>query len=204
MPTITTIQSARSASSTVSSALTWAVVLCCVLTACAAPQSTRLTVGDLNYIVAEIDGQLAESDFLLDRTDTSEPIRIMINKVVNLTGDVITPAEQWMLMARVRDRLARSATLRRKNVSFQIEPEQQLLVRAAGFEGDFGPTEPPTHVMSAVFRSAARTGADEQAPVDRRLDYYYLEYRIMRIFDNELVWTGQVEFKREALGLTID
>jgi len=188
--------SARSASS--------AVVLCCVLTGCAAPQSTRLTVGDLNYVVAEIDGQLADSDFITERTTDSEPARVMINKVLNLTGDVITPAEQWMLMARVRDRLARSATLRRKNVTFQIEPEQHDLVRDSGFDGDLGPTDPPTHVMSAVFRSSTRSAVDRQDLTDRRLDYYFLEYRMVRVFDNQLVWTGQVEFKREALGLTID
>jgi len=179
------------------------------LTACAAGRgtvSTRLTLGDYNHAVAEITHQLVASDFIRQRTADSPPITIEINKVTNLTTDIIAPGEQWMLMARVRGALAQSPAIRQKNITFNITPERHDTLREAGFEGDLGPTTPGTHLMTATFRSFdPRTAVNaEQGFVDLRKDPYSLTYQITDLQTRRVVWHGAVEFARQASGLVID
>ncbi len=172
------------------------------------PRSSRLTIDDFNHTVAEIEARLLESDFLQEQTAASPRMVVTINKVTNLTGDVITPAEQWMFVAHVRDRLAASQHLRRRNVAFQVEPERRDTLRGAGYRGDFGPIEAPTHLMAAEFRSAIRAARtlnnDARGHTDARTDYYALAYHVTRLTDNQRVWSDAVEFKRQAFGLIID
>jgi hypothetical protein len=186
-------------------ALMAAVLLCVVLTGCQTTRSTRLTIGDLNHVVAEMEAKLLASDFVQDRGPDSPRAIIVINKVQNLTDDVISPGEQWMMMARVRAKLAGSQLRRIKNITFQIAPERFELLRQSGFDGDLGPTDPPTHAMTAAFRSATRTVVDPKTGfANRREDYFYIEYAIQDLQTRDIVWTDKVEFKREAKGLVID
>mgnify|MGYP006969559901 CR=1 FL=1 len=54
-------------------------------------------------------------------------------------------------------------------------------------------------------RWTARTVREGDAgPINRRLEYYYLEYEITDVQGRELVWTDKFEFKREAVGVQID
>ncbi len=169
-----------------------------------APQSTRLTLEDFDHTVTEVTQQLLTSDFLTPRNGESPRVVITINQVRNLTSDVISPAEQWSVMGRVRSGLSVNA-MRQKNVVFQITPERHELLRHAGFDTDkIGPANPPTHVMSGVFRSSTRAATGDKKLVDARTDLYFLEFTIESIQDRHTVWTGGVEFKREAAGLAID
>ncbi len=163
-----------------------------------------MTLGDFEHAANELRAQLLNSDFLADRGPNSEPIRVVIRKVENLTSDVIPPAEQWMFMARIRSGLSVDALRDRRNITFLIPPERHKLVRKAGFEGGLGPSKPPTHAMTATFRSSTRTKRGEKRQVRRRQDYYYLECAIKELDSREIEWTGTVEFKREATGLAID
>lgn len=167
------------------------------------PRSTRLTTEDFNHTVTEITQQLLASDLISKRTAESPKMVVVIDKVRNLTSDVISPGEQWMLMARVRSGLTVDA-MRQKNITFQLAPERHDLIRRKGYEGDLGPARPATHRMAAVFRSSTRVGSDDQKLVDARTDYYFLEYTIESIQQRETLWTGVVEFKRQAAGLAID
>lgn len=172
---------------------------------CHKPQSTRLTLGDLNALVAKMAGSLAGSDWLRERTAESPAITVVINKVENLTYDVIPPAEQWMLMARVRASLPIQTVGRQKNVFFQIAPERVAALREMGFEVDQPPAPPATHLMTATFRSSERiTGSQGSEPADLREDYYYLEYRIVELASGRLVWSDAFELKRQAKGRLID
>jgi len=170
-----------------------------IMQACAAPgaRSTRLTDRDLIDAVHRMRASLAASDFLIKRDADSEPVAIVIDRVENLTSDVWTRAEQWMLVARLRAALPIQQLAKHKNVSLLITPQQHAMIRRAGFQGDLGPATPATHVMSATFRSTrptARTGADD----------YYLEYQITDRRTRQVVWTDSFEIKREAMGARID
>jgi len=175
------------------------------LAGCRQAESTRLRFDDLDAMVAAMASSLAGSDFLRDRTPQSPPIVVVINKVENLTYDVIPPAEEWMLMARVRASLPIQTVGQQKNVVFQITPERVAALRETGFEVDSQPAPPATHLMAATFRSAERiTGTKEGEPANRREDYYYLEYRIVELASGQMVWSDAFEFKRQAKGRLID
>lgn len=199
----------RGAAARGAKALFWALLAASaatvVLAGCHKPQSTRLSLGDLNALVAQMASRLAGSDFLRDRTSQSPPITVVINKVENLTYDVIPPAEQWMLMARVRASLPIQTVGRQKNVFFQITPERVAALREMGFEVDQEPAPPATHLMTATFRSSERIGGGKAGePANVREDYYYLEYRIVELASGRVVWSDAFEFKRQAKGRLID
>jgi hypothetical protein len=170
------------------------------------PESTRLRAGDFDETVNAIVDKLAASDFLKERKPDSPPLFITINKVENLTGDVITPAEQWMLVARVRAKFASTQLRKDKNMTWQLEPERQNDLRRWGFKDELGPSNPnpPTHVMKAVFRSAPRLVREDAKKssgfVERRQDFYYLEYEIQNVQSRQVEWSAEFEFKREAKG----
>jgi len=177
---------------------------CCALGCAATPRSTRLQPEDFNATVQHMVERLAASDFLAPRDADSEPVYITINKVENLTSDIITQAEQWMLMARVQGALSKPA-LARKRVYFQITPEQHARLRAEGFAGDLDRLPRTTHVMKAVFMSARRSERDPKHGYTLgEQDYYYLEYTITDLATRHTVWTETFEFKRQAVGLAID
>lgn len=168
------------------------------------PRSSRLTLGDYDMLVAHMSQSLASSELFATRTPNTPPIYITINKVENLTSDVIPPAEQWMLMARVRSSVPLLALRRERNVTFQITPERFAMLRDAGFNADLGTDRDPTHIMRAVYRAAPRAATGEERYVDERTDYYFLEYQITELASRKVVWADHVEFKRSAKGLVID
>src|SRR6185295_14329622 len=103
----------------------------CVLCLCAAilpscesaPQSSTLSVDDLQATTSEMAAKLAASDFLRSRTPDSERIVIAINKVENLTSDIIPESDQWWMMARVRDAQGIRTLSEQKNIRVVIPAE---------------------------------------------------------------------------------
>ena len=185
-------------------ALSAPIVMCCAVGCHSTPQSTRLRLDDFNVTVQRMAESLVRSEFFTNRGPASEPVYITINKVLNLTSDIIPEAEQWMLMARVQGALSKPE-LARKNVYFQITPEQHARLRAAGFEGDLGDLPRTTHVLRAVFMSARRGERDDShGYVTGRQDYYYLEYAILELDTRRVAWSETFEFKRQAAGLAVD
>lgn len=169
------------------------------------PQSSRLTAGDFEVTVNEMARSLAASEFLAARTPDSPQIRIVTSKVTNLTSDVISAAEQWMLIARVQSSLAIRTMADQKNIVFQIPPEEIAMLRQRGFDVPMTPENLPTHLMTATFRSSTRVRREAQAGyADLRKDYYLLQYEIFEIQSKNLEWDGRFEFAREAFGLAID
>jgi hypothetical protein len=178
-----------------------------IFAACATtPPTTRLTIDDYNTTIAVVTQSLAASDFLRDRGPDSEPIVIVVDRVLNLTTDIIPPAEQWMMVARLRGAMPIIELERNKAITFQITPEKHQLLRDAGFEGDFRTGKPATHVMSAVFRSMRRELRDprEEGHIVAVTDFYQLEYTIVNVASREIVWSDSFEFQRQATGLRID
>ena len=173
---------------------------------CTAPGSTtRITGGDLDLMVHEMIQSLAASDFIRQRGADSPPAVIVINKVQNLSSDIVTEAEQWMTVARVRGALPLQIFSRAKHITFQLTPERRAMLRRAGYDSDTGPATPPTHLMAATFRSIRRAGrAARQELTNLRAETYYMEFTITDIQTRRIEWVGQFSFKRHARGLLID
>lgn len=183
------------------------MMVACLAGCQAGGETTELRHDDLNVATTEMAASLAASDFLAGRGPDSPPIVITINKVENLTSDIIPPAEQWMLMARLPGSMPIRQLSRDKNVRFQIPPERRKLLADADVrltpeqEQDYV----PTHVMKAVYRSSTRTARDKgDGHIDRRQDYYTLAYQITDTRGRNIEWEDSFEFKREAAGLIID
>lgn len=168
------------------------------LAACAGtPKTSTLTGDDLAASSDEMAAQLSGSDFLKDRGPDSEPIVVAIDKVQNLTSDIIPEGQQWWMVSRVRDKLNVSALRQQRNVRFVI-PQQFLREGMERGNLDGGGTRTPTHEMSATFRSLTRAAGKD------RTDAYVCEYRLTQIGSGELKWTGEFAFKRVASGRSYD
>ncbi len=171
-----------------------------LLVGCAGvPKSSRLTVGDFEATASELAAKLEASDLLSDRTPDSPRWTIAIDKVENLSSDVISESEQWWLVYGVRDAQPMRALRETRNVVWVIPAEQLAMLRTSGYDvAQSGSERSPTHTMSGTFRSATRT-----ASLDRT-DVYRCEFRITDLATGEQVWADSVEFKRIARGKAWD
>jgi hypothetical protein len=176
------------------------LILGACLAGCAgAPKSTQMTSDDLEVTTAAMAQQLSGSRFLADRGPDSERMVIAINKVENLTSDLMPVGEQWMLMERVKGSLPIVELGKQKNIAFVIPAEHLREGRARGtLPEEYASERKPTHEMSATFISGTRMAGKD------RTDAYLVEYRITDLATGELVWNGTFEFKRAAAGLAYD
>lgn len=162
------------------------------------PRTTRMTVDDFEAISREMAASLAASPALSNRTPASAPWVISINKVENLSSDVMTDSEQWAIIAKIRGTLPIEALWDQKNVRFVIPAPQQQKLPAAGVHTDqdarFGSHRRPTHQMAATFRSITRADAQH------RTELYYCEFQILDLISGEPIWSDRFEFKRAAKG----
>ena len=186
-----------------------------LLTGCASGpgRHTRLAADDLDALVQYMVQSLAASEFLRERTADSRPISIVIDKVENLSSDIVTEAEQWMVVARLRGAMPLTEFSRSKNITFQITPERFETLRRAGYADELGLVTPSTHTMAATFRSLRRSGSRSGSRASRdghggvtnlRADTYYMEFRITNVQTRALVWIDEFSFTRQARGLVID
>jgi hypothetical protein len=171
-----------------------------LLVACSTgPKTTVLTTSDLDATTADMAAKLAASKFLAERTAESPKVTIAISKVENLSSDIISEGEEWMLMEKVRDSLPIMQLGTQRNLVFVIAAEHLKAGQARGnLDADFAKNRKPTHEMDATFRSATRSRGKD------RTDAYLVEYRITSLATGELVWDESFEFKRVATGLSYD
>ncbi|MFA9476823.1 hypothetical protein ACERK3_00820 [Phycisphaerales bacterium AB-hyl4] len=177
------------------------LLLALLLSACATPQqSTRMTVDDFDAMAAEMAASLADSEALAQRSPDSEPWVISIERVLNLTSDVMTQSEQWSIIARLRSSTPLRSLADDKNVRFVMAPDRVVALReelvAEGEQGEaFGSERlTPTHTMTATFRSMTR------AHTTGRTELYYCEFEILEHATSVPVWIDRFEYKREAHG----
>ncbi len=161
-------------------------------------ESTRLTLGDIETMTQEMAQSLLASDTFADRGPNSEPWIVSIDKVLNLSDDVMTENEQWSIMAQVRGAAPIRAMGDEKAVRFVIPPERAVALQnsanATDFQRGFGSERRVTHTMTATFRSVTRAQAKQ------RSDLYYCEFDLLDIGTGEPVWSDRFEFKRRARG----
>lgn len=167
---------------------------------CAAPvKSTAITVSDIQEVAVEMAAKLRGSDFLKDRGPDSPRMVIAIQRVENLTLDIIPEADRWYLMDRVRSSFSLAELSKEKNIGFVIPAEKLRAAREKGtLDDDFAAGRAPTHEMTATFRSVTRAAGLN------RTDLYLCEYRITDLADGTLDWSDAFEFKRAALGRAYD
>lgn len=178
-----------------------ALVVLVLMTACAAPgrQSTRLTADDLEATTTEIAARLGASAFMASRGPESPRMVVAVQKVENLTSDLIPEREQWWMIQRVRDSAPLLALSRQRNIRFVIPVEHLREGEARGtLPENFASSRAPTHEMTATFRSATRAAAMA------RTEVYVVDYRITDLGTGELVFNETFSFKRQAMGRSYD
>lgn len=181
------------------------LLLLAMVNCTSAPQTTRLQASDFDETITAMVQSISSSAFLKERSPQSPPAWVTINKVQNLTTDVIPPSEQWMLVARVQSALPLAHFREAYNVRFQITPERHEMLRREGFTGELSAAPTTTHTLSATFMDASRAGRQlATGLVSSRRNFYYLEYSLFDLASKEVVWTDRFEISREATGLAID
>jgi Peptidoglycan-synthase activator LpoB len=177
------------------------MIMALVLTGCAAGtvgQSTRLNIDDFEAMTQAMAQSLLASETLAGRGPDSEPWVVSIDKVLNLSDDVMTTDEQWSIMAQVRGAASIRALWDEKAVRFVLPPERVVELRenpdATDFADGFGAERRVTHTMTATFRSVTR------AQAKTRSDLYYCQFDMIDLTTGEPVWSDRFEFKRQAKG----
>lgn len=170
---------------------------------CNKPQSTVMTADDYQFIASEMAAKLrehlSESPLFSARTPESPKWTIAIQKVQNLTSDMMPESAKWYLMARVRESVPIGSFSRERNIAFTIPAERLREARKRGaVSEDMEAGRKPTHVMSATFLSVTRASGQD------RTDLYYCEYTLNDLKTGEVIWTDKVEFKRAAHGRSWD
>lgn len=172
-------------------------LVCAGLSACGGQQvrSTRIAAEDFADVAAAAAAQLHSSEALRDRGANDEPWVIAMDRVENLSSDVISVSEQWWLMAKLRASLPMRTLSTDRAVKFVIPAEHLAAVRARDPElAEAAPERAPTHRMGAVFRSVTRVGQNG------RTDLYRVDFDLVSLHDGHLEWSGSYEFKRLAFG----
>jgi hypothetical protein len=166
--------------------------------------TTRLSASDYRFTIEETKKQLLESDMFRDRNSASPKMTVTVDKVINLTSDIIPEGEQWGFVWSVWSDPSVQSMARSKNIATQVRPDivERLQVRIAGTSDGI---QLPTHLMSATFDSATRTSKERKSGwIDSRLDRYQMIYHITDVRTGEVVWNSIVEFAKEADGLSIN
>ena len=161
-------------------------------------ETTRITINDIDAMTAAMAQSLLSSDAFKLRDADSKPWVVSIDKVLNLSDDVMTQNEQWSIMSQVRGAAPITALGDEKAVRFVIPPEHAVQMQesaeTAEFETGFGADRRVTHTMTATFRSVTR------AQAKRRSDLYYCEFELVDLSTGEPMWSDRFEFKRQAGG----
>jgi hypothetical protein len=173
-----------------------------VASGCATPAyarpTTRLTVDDLTQVAAQMAASLQQSHAIAGRSPDSEPWVVTIQRVTNLSMDVVPERELWATMARIRGAQPITALNDTRNIGFVLPAEQVTALRESGdlieTRQGFGTGREPTHVMTGTIRSAVR------AQLTQRTDVYFMDFEIIDLRTGVPIWNDVFEFKREARG----
>lgn len=161
-------------------------------------ETTRLNLGDIDAMTEAMAQSLLTSDALRHRNAQSPPWIVSMDKVLNLSDDVMTPNEQWSIMAQVRGSTPIATLWDTKAVRFVIPPERVAELRTSphgqDFAEGFATERHVTHTLTATFRSVTR------AQAKTRSDLYYCEFDLLDLNTGEPAWSDKFEFKRQAKG----
>lgn len=168
------------------------------------PRSSRLQVEDFQEIAGAMSASLSRE--FAQRGPSDEPWVVSIQRVTNLSGDVLTVGEQWYPMGKLVSSRSMQELWDAHRVMVVIPAERQrlLLTRSPGeFDERFGGVQGgertrPTHVLNATLRSVTRGG------FEARTDLYVAEFEMTELASGTPVWNDRFELKRQALGAVWD
>lgn len=168
------------------------------------PRSSRLQVEDFQAMAAAMSASLSRE--FAERGPGDEPWVVSIQRVLNLSGDVLTVGEQWYPMGKLVSSRSMQELWDAHRVKVVIPAERQrlLLARSPGeFDERFGGVrggqrQRPTHVVTATLRSVTRAG------FDARTDLYVAEFEMTELASGMPVWNDRFELKRQAVGAVWD
>lgn len=174
---------------------------------CAAPQrSTLLRGSDIQLSTQRIVDQLAASEWLAGRTQSSPRAVLRPERLENLSDNRLSQGDQWAAMSMVLLNPRMLEMLRSKNVIVQMPTLRSEAIARAGLTIN----EPaaqllPTHLFRGRLRSLSRAGS-AQVDSDRvqRRDTFIFEYAIAAVESREIAWSGQTELSRLAHGSLVD
>lgn len=184
-----------------------AVCLCSAIamgsvTGCATTRerSTRLTTEDVKEMAEQMAASMGGSDFLRERDPASGRMVVALDKVENLSSDVVPVSEQWYLMERIRASIPLQSLGTQRNIAFVIPAEhmRQLKERGGAEAALAGAGRAPTHAMRGVLRSVTRAAALN------RTDLYSFEVRVVELGTGDVAWSDSFELKRAAVGKQYD
>jgi hypothetical protein len=158
--------------------------------------TTRMDVRDYQAMTSALGAELSRAQPIAGRGPDMPTMTIAMDRVENLTTDIITEGEGWFLMDRVREAQDIVALSRERSVRFVIPAARTDAIR--GIAPEALGERAPTHALRATIRSATRQAGDD------RTEVYDIEYRLVEIESGEAVWTGTFPFKRAAAGRAWD
>ncbi len=132
------------------------------------PRTTRMQIVDFDEMAEAMAQSLMRSDALAERGPNSPLWVVSMAKVRNLTSDIMTDSEQWMIMAKLRDTTSFKTLWDQKNVRFVLPPEQAERLRdveAPAYTDAAPQRQKPTHTLTATFRSVTRGCQGPVGPV---------------------------------------
>lgn len=181
-----------------------AAMLVCVSAGCAAsapgPRTTRLSGADLSETAAAMAQSLAESGVITGRSPQSPRWVVSIDRVENLSSDVLSESDKWSLMARLRSSFPIHAMRQQRNITFVIPAQRLAMLEASGYRDELteAPLQrtQPTHSITAVLRSITRVDPSGKG----RVDAYAAQFTMYDLSTQEAVWTDTFELKRLASG----
>jgi hypothetical protein len=171
-----------------------------LLTGCGGPtaNTTFLNSVDLVAMTDHMAESFAADDVMGKRTPRDSPWVVSIDRVHNLTNQIIPEREKWLYVARLRAQLQQSDIARQRNIIWVIPPERWPMVQQE--LGDAPPElrRRPTHELTAEFGSLTNTSGKG------RTDAYLCEYQLVDMNSAQIVWSDKWEVKRSISGKTYD
>jgi len=160
--------------------------------------TTFLNSVDLTDMTDRMAESFAGDELMTQRSPRSEPWVVSMDRVHNLTNQIIPEREKWLYLARLRALLQGSEMARQRNITWVIPPERWPMVQAE--LGDAPPElrRAPTHELTAEFGALTSTSARG------RSDAYLCEYQLVDLHSGQIVWSGRWEAKRSVAGKTYD
>lgn len=176
-----------------------AAVLLSALTACHPnlANTTRFSVEDFQEIGAKMAASLRACEAIRARTPQDAPWTVSVQKVTNLSSDILTPGEQWYAVKKIQSSQPIRQLWDSHHVELVLNAEEAALQtgqQPQEFDANYAKDRKVTHVITATYRSATRNQNDA------RSDLYVCIFEMKELATGKSVWSDEFLIKRQAFG----
>lgn len=160
------------------------------MVSCAAPRAntTELRSEDLVRMSDELTESLATSPAILARDPEDSPWIISLQRVRNETSHLMSDDRAWLVMTRLRSRLAQSAMPAERAIRFVLPPEEWNRYDSTSLPGDARRLD-PTHTLTATFYS------DTTSSMKYRADAYLCAFQLTNLSTGQIIWEDDYEVR---------